>query len=300
MSVFLFLFLYFLVPILGSIFFFVDFSLSAFFVVVSGITAGFTNVVSLCNASKPKIYLSLFVLFSLPFFFLDQPMGLSFCFSCCVVCFLIGVFRLFFKNESTNVQRNSTGNFQITPISYIYSNHFDSIVKILDNYSSTSCSLIKDRPLSSSGIAAVLFTVADIAIISSNKNRSAASCEMAEQYFKRMSDFPPRNVLEEKLCERLEFFAEVVRGRPLRGECMPGIDLSEYNDNPVVRCAIAFVDCFMNPLFEEDYDSAPSEIYNAIDVVNINQKVLLPVIEDLTSLYNAIYAAPQTPLNVTP
>lgn len=172
----------------------------------------------------------------------------------------------------------------------VFKEHYVSIQNVLAEYSKKH----PDKKPLFSDVGPLMYVISDLSLSTTYKNRTLATKEISEWYFSLFE-----NTSKEKVSaffnKRINFYAEIVRGKLLHADCLPGVDLSIFENNPAHRCAIAFSDCVMNRKYIYDYDNSPSPLYNPLDVFEITDTVLHPIMDELVLLYNDIQNTPYSP-----
>lgn len=83
--------------------------------------------------------------------------------------------------------------------------------------------------------------------------------------------------LEALLKKRVDFYGEIMRGRKLRGEWVFGV-LDDLDDNPILRCLVAFGDILINPACGDDYDNAPPKRNDIVPVIAFARDTMSQII----------------------
>lgn len=87
---------------------------------------------------------------------------------------------------------------------------------------------------------------------------------------------------------RMNLYAEVIRGRRLRGDWILS-DLDFEKQNAIQKVVILLGDILYNPECVYDYDNSPVAIYDIFKVNEFVEKVMLPLESEFTSLFLEMY-----------
>ena len=137
---------------------------------------------------------------------------------------------------------------------------------------------------------AIAYVISDFAVYAAGKNREKVSNVILDMLLKRSAILFPDNSIND-FRSRIDFYGKVIRGMPLHGHCLPGVDLSD--SNPVTSCAIAFCDCLMNPMYIADYNDYWPPMFDAFDAFCVATDIMKPLNSELAALYNDVYTLAQ-------
>ena len=165
------------------------------------------------------------------------------------------------------------------------------LVSLFDYRLQRCCSILKHpgssyAPEHEYDLHIVACVISDFAIAMSGKDRARFANDILGLIYDRLSTLSP-NHSAEHFSSRMDFYAEVIRGTPLHAHCLPGVDLSDAN--PISRCAIAFCDCLMNPMYIADYGDYWPPTFSALEALNIATNIFKPLNSELAALYNDMY-----------
>lgn len=128
-----------------------------------------------------------------------------------------------------------------------------------------------------------MFVVADYAVLSSGKERSAVFGEVLsamESLYGRIDNFV--------LNKRILLYGEIIRGKELRLEWNFG-NTDLWSDNAVAKCTALLGDILVNPDCAENYDTAPLIMHGLDKVVYFNISVIIPIYYEMADLFREIY-----------
>lgn len=139
---------------------------------------------------------------------------------------------------------------------------------------------------------ALLYVIADLAVIASKYNRDYTSWALLftieSKHLQKYTSFS-----KEVFQSRGDFYGSVIRNRPVHAHCFPNKAL--FDDNPTLRCAVAFCDCLMYNPYITNYDTSGAPIFDAIYTLNIASNILQPLNSELVALYNDIFRLTVSP-----
>lgn len=129
-------------------------------------------------------------------------------------------------------------------------------------------------------IVPLMYVISDIAVINSGYGkygREKNSNLFKAWYKNKLVNYPTEDMFN----ERVNFYAEFVRGRQPRYEWM-FFEKPDWKENGILRCCVAFGDLLWNPNCINDYDNAPVLIRNITDAPEfvIGMKNLISVIAE--------------------
>lgn len=188
--------------------------------------------------------------------------------------------------ESFNVNNQKSGTNPYRDIQDAFILQANQTINTVIN--SGLCNSKLTKPVVIIETLAVLYVIADFAVLSSKGDRNSVSVSllttMAKSY---MRDMP--EVLRGKLDDRISFYGEVIRKKKLRGECFPGIDFSKEGQFAAIRCAVAFTDCMVNPKCILDYKNAPIKPIGITEMVQLTEEFANPTLRDFVDFFKSVY-----------
>ena len=143
---------------------------------------------------------------------------------------------------------------------------------------------------------AIFYVMVDLAMMNAEKDRYKAAGKVmnwAAEIIKMIlgqdkSDDELKKAINQ-YHKRIDFYGEIIRGKELRNECMLFHDTSVISNNSILRCAVAFTDCLVNPECIENYDNAPTMLSDITRLMSIAQQTMMPLGKELFLFYKAIY-----------
>ena len=164
-----------------------------------------------------------------------------------------------------------------------------SAVRFFMSYLHEIVSMVEESPLfsdtnTSFDVAPLLYVVFDYAAASARKDRVTICSSIATYY---LEDEDEDSV--SWFYQRADFYGQIIRGKRLCCFCAPGLDVSAYNDNPLVRLTIAFCDCLINPELYDSYDNEPVRLHGVLELAPFFQNVIRPLAEYLTAAFKDVY-----------
>ena len=135
-------------------------------------------------------------------------------------------------------------------------------------------------------IDALLYVIADLAVIASKYNRNYTSWALLftieSKHLQKYATFS-KDVFQ----SRGDFYGSVIRNRLIHAHCFPNKSLCD--NKPTLRCAAAFCDCLMYTPYITNYETNGAPIFDAVHALNVASNILQPLNSELVALYNEIF-----------
>ncbi len=145
-------------------------------------------------------------------------------------------------------------------------------------------------------IDALLYVIADLAVIASKYNRDYTSWALLftieSKHLQKYTSFS-KDVFQ----SRGDFYGSVIRNRLIHAHCFPNRSL--FDNNPTLRCAAAFCDCLMYTPYITNYETNGAPIFDAVHALNVASNILQPLNSELVALYNDIFRLTVSPSHTT-
>lgn len=164
-----------------------------------------------------------------------------------------------------------------------FENHF------MRAYGIIKASGVQLRPVVIVDLVPLLYVSADAAATFSGKNRDYLSSEVLKWFLERADEEMNKSLLEEQFNKRIDFYGEVVRGKDLKAYCLWGVSVQEIRSmHPLLRCAVAYIDCLLNIDCIEDYDTCLDAPSDPIGATLVMERTLKPLSLEVVSVFNEI------------
>lgn len=130
----------------------------------------------------------------------------------------------------------------------------------------------------------VMYVVGDYAAASSDKNRQEFSRKILNWMQPKIQS---TGYSDDDFFTRVRLYGEIIRGKKLIGSWTMGAEY-KFEDNPILRCTVAFGDILINPQCADDYDNCSLTVHNISCLFNFSAK-MIDVGNTLISFFKFIY-----------